>query len=536
MRRFLWVLLVALVVIEPARSTGEDGASGGGDRDVGERASPSTAGGAGGVLRVGVSTLGTLDPAKARTIDQQLVADQLFDSLTALDARSKTVVPSLAERWESSPDQRQWDFHLRPGAVFSNGRPITAADVKYSLERVARPGSGSPASDLLQMFSGYLELRQGAPELAGVTAPAPDVVHINLEQPWSVLPSVLASPVFGIVPAEAVEAPPPAPPFADRPVGSGPFKLAERKGPNLSLVPSAGSTARIAGMEVTEFDTVAAAYAAFAAGRLDWAQVPPGDIDAAARKFGRGGFTPYVAKLFYGFNLENPKFADARFREALVRGIDRRAIVAAVYQGTVRPIDGLVVAGLTAFQPSACGRCGHDPVRARALLAELFPGTGPPEIGLDYDKDPSQEAVAKAIQAQLRTVGVTVTIRPRPPDEYDEFVVSGQQELFRLGWIAAYPSADAFLAPLFASGSPNNLTDFASPAVDEQLRRARAEPDAVRRTELYREAERAILDQVPVIPIAQFQLHAVVSKRVRDLQANALGSFDASLVTLADRG
>ncbi|HUP70646.1 MAG TPA: ABC transporter substrate-binding protein [Acidimicrobiales bacterium] len=523
MRRLLWLALAALVVVEPTSSVGVERPSGG------AQASRRTAG----ILRVGVTGVTTLDPARARTIDQQLVADQLFDSLTALDARTRAVVPSLATRWVASADQLQWDFHLRRDATFSNGRAITAADVKYSLERLGRPGSGSPAADLLQPISGYLALRQGAPELAGVTTPAPDVVHISLEQPWSVLPSVLASPVFGVVPKEAVEAPAPA--FGVRPVGSGPFELRRRQRTVLSLVPSPGSSARIAGVEVTVFSTVATAYAAFVARRVDWAQVPPEDIGTAARRYGRAGFSPYVADLFYGFNLANPKFADPRFREALVRGIDRAAIVAAVYQGTVRPIDGVVLAGVSEFQTKACGRCGHDPARARELLATVFPDTGPPEIGLDYDADPSQEAVAKAIQASLAKVGVKVTVRPQPPDAYDKFVVSGQQEVFRLGWIAAYPSADAFLAPLFLSDSPNNLTQFASPAVDEQLRRARAEPDAVRRTELYREAERAILDEVPIIPIAQFQLHAVVSKRVRNLRITALGSFDASRVTLAGR-
>lgn len=524
MRRLLWLVLVALVVVDPTSSAG-----------IGGKPGDRSSGGSGGVLRVGLTGVASLDPSRARTIDQQLVADQLFDSLTALDARTRNVVPSLAASWQASPDQLQWDFRLRPGATFSNGRPITAVDVKYSLERIARPGSGSPATDLLQPISGYLALRQGAPELAGVTAPAPDVVHISLEQPWSVLPSVLSSPVFGVVPKEAVEAPPPAPPFGQQPVGSGPFQLQRRQAATLSLVPSAGSPARVAGIEVVVFSSVAGAYSAFADGDLDWAQVPPEDIDAAARKYGRAGFSPYVAELFYGFNMANPKFADPRFREALVRGIDRRAIVAAVYQGTVRPIDGVVLAGLTEFQSKACGRCGYNLARARELLAAVFPGTAPPEIGLDYDTDPSQEAVAKAIQASLKEIGVTVVVRPRPPDQYDEFVVSGEQELFRLGWIAAFPSADAFLTPLFASDSPNNLTQFASPAVDEQLRRARAEPDATRRAELYREAERAILDEVPIIPIAQFQIHAVISKRVRNLQPNALGSFDASRVTLAGR-
>lgn len=523
MRRLLWLVLVAVVVVEPTSSAGVDRGSRG----------PEGEGAGSGLLRIGVTGITSLDPSRARTIDQQLVVDQLFDSLTALDAATKTVVPALAASWQASPDQLQWDFRLRQGATFSNGRAITAVDVKYSLERIARPGSGSPATDLLQPISGYLALRQGAPELVGVTAPAPDVVHISLDQPWSVLPSVLASPVFGVVPKEAVEAPAPA--FGQRPVGSGPFRLRRREAAKLSLVPSIGSPARIAGVEVNMFSSVAGAYSAFTAGNLDWAQVPPEDIDLAARRYGRAGFSPYVAELFYGFNLSNPKFADPRFREALARGIDRRAIVAAVYQGTVHPIDGVVLSGLTEFQTEACGRCEYNPARARELLAASFPDTNPPEIGLDYDTDPSQEAVAKAIQASLRKIGVTVVVRPRPPDQYDEFVVSGQQELFRLGWIAAFPSADAFLTPLFASDSPNNLTQFASPAVDEQLRRARSEPDAARRAELYREAERAILDEVPIIPIAQFQLHAVMAKRVDNLRLNALGSFDASRVSLAGR-
>lgn len=519
--------LAALVVLEPASSAGEGGSRASRSR----RASPA----AGGVLRVGVTELASLDPARARTIDQQLVADQLFDSLTALDGGSKLIVPSLAARWQASPDQRQWDFHMRPGASFSNGRAITPADVKYSLERVARPGSGSPAADLLQPVKGYLDLRQGAAELAGITVPAPDVVRISLEQPWSVLPEVMASPVFGVVPKEAVEAPPPALPFADSPVGSGPFRLEHRRRQSLSLVPSEGSRARVGGVEVMEFETPGAAYSAFTEGDLDWVQVPPDDIEGAARRYGKGGFSPYVAELFYGFNLKSPKFADRRFREALVRGIDRHAIVAAVYQETVRPIDGIVLEGLSDFQPANCGRCGHDPERARALVAEVFGFGERPEVGLDYDADPTQDAVASAIRAGLQEVGVKVTVRPRPAEQYDEFVVSGQQELFRLGWIAAYPSADAFLAPLFASTSANNLTQFASPAVDDLLRRARTEPDAAARKTLYRQAERAVLGEFVVMPIAQFRLNAVVNPRVRNLQANVLGTFDASRVTLTGR-
>src|SRR5688572_29613595 len=86
----------------------------------------------GGVLRLGVTPLGSLDPAQARTVEQLLVTDQLFDSLTAYDDDQEPV-GAIAERWTSSADQRQWDFYLRKEARFTNGREITATDVKYSL-------------------------------------------------------------------------------------------------------------------------------------------------------------------------------------------------------------------------------------------------------------------------------------------------------------------------------------------------------------------------------------------------------------------
>lgn len=521
MRRTLWLVLVALMAVGPRPQTGDDGGRVGGS--------------AGGVLRIGVAPLGSLDPAQARSVEQVLVADQLFDSLTAYDPVTLEPVPALAASWEASPDQRQWTFRLRPGAVFSNGRPVSAVDVKYSLERVARRGSGSPGAELLQGVAGFGPFRNGAPELAGITTPAVDVVHIALEEPVSVLDSVLASPVLSVVPKESVEAASPsAAPFSESPVGSGPFRFSRRRGPVVTLSPSPGADVAVAGVEVMQFDDARTAYDAFRKGDLDWARVPPDEVADAARRYGRGAFRPYVAELFYGFNMKSPKLADARFREALVRGIDRRAVVAAVYHGTVEPAGGMVLDGLPGFRPDGCPRCDHDPALARQLVAAAFPsaGGGPPEVMLDFDADPTQEAMAKAVQASLAEVGIRTALRATAPEAYDRLVLSGDQEVFRLGWIAAYPSPDAVLSPLFRSGSPNNLMGYADAAVDGLLSAARAEADPARRTALYQEVERAIMDDVPVIPIAQLQLQSVVAPRVRGLVVTSVGTFDASAVTL----
>lgn len=487
----------------------------------------------GGVLRVGVTRVGSLDPAQARTVEQSLVADQLFDSLTAPDPKTLEPVPALAAKWEASADERQWDFFLRPGAAFANGRAITAADVKYSLERVAKPLTASPGADLLQPVTGYAPFTAGsAPDLAGITAPAPDRLHIALDSPLSVLPSLLSSPVFGVVPKEAVDAATPR--FADAPVGSGPFQFGGVKGDVITLNPTAGGGANVARLEFHQFDDVAASYRAFTAGDLDWSRVPPDEVGAAAARYGDKAFRPYLAELFYGFNLKSPKFADPRFREAIVHAIDRQAITKAVYGGTVLAMNGLVVEGIAGHVPDACGpACAHDVPKAKSLIAAVFPPPlAPPEVFLDYDEDSTQAAVAKAIQAGLTEVGVKATLRAKPLKDYQAFAVSGQQELFRLGWIGAYPSPDAFLQPLFATGSPSNLTGFTVPAVDQAFASARAEADPGKRVGHYQSAEKQIMAALPVIPIAQFQLHSVVGESVQRLNVSAVGTFDASAVWL----
>ena len=88
-----------------------------------------------------------------------------------------------------------------------------------------------------------------------------------------------------------------------------------------------------------------ASYRAFLAGQLDWTSVPPERVEEVAQQRGPGAAKPYLGELFYGFNLKNPKFADPRFREAIVRAIDREAIVKRVYKNTVRPSIGVVPMG-----------------------------------------------------------------------------------------------------------------------------------------------------------------------------------------------
>lgn len=464
-------------------------------------------------MRVGITRPSTLDPALATTPDELLMAGQLYRSLTAYDPASLAPVPSLAASWTSSADQRHWDFKLAPGVRFSDGRPITAADVVASLQRVEADRSASPGAALLE-------------EVSGITAPQSDVVHLDLAAPLAVLPSVLGSTNLAVLPAGTGVIP-------ERPVVSGPFLIRLLGSSQLVLQAVPGGTALVDGVEFDFFPDAAASYQAFVDGRLDWSRVPADHVAGAEARYGSAGVAPYLAELFYGFNLQSPTFADSRFRQAIVQAVDRDVIIKSVYHGSVLPLDNVVV-GIPGYPAPLCrDACHYDPAAARALLAAAFPGHAPPAVIIDYDEDPTQEAVAKAIGGDLAAVGIAVTLRGKPLAAYQAFAASGQLQLFHLGWVAGFPSPDAFLGPLFGSRSAANLTRLGSAAVDSALLAARQEPHVSQRMADYAAAERGALALVPVIPIGQYQTAAVISGRTRGLVTPLTGFVDFSRVWLA---
>ncbi|MGH9037018.1 MAG: ABC transporter substrate-binding protein [Acidimicrobiia bacterium] len=491
----------------------------------------------GGTLRVGVVGLQSLDPLDAREPVDVMVADQVFDTLVAYDRKTLEPRAGLASSWGVNPEQTVFEFQLAEAATFHDGTPVTAADVKFTLERIAAKDSDSPLLAQLEAVTGFGAYRDGsAPGLAGVETPADKLLRVRLDRPFATFPAALGHPGFGVVPQAKVTELGAA--FEDVPVGSGPFKVAavSPEGVRLEQTPREGRRgANLDGMNLVRFDTSDAAYQAFLEGDLDVAPVPPGHADKEVTPRGRLEARPYLGVVFYAMNLKSPDLAEVRLRQAVSLAIDRQRIVAEVYKGEVEVATGLVAAGVPGRAADSCGeRCEHDPDRARVLLAEAFSGGAIPEVAIDHDDDPTQAAVAASIKADLDGVGIPAVVRSHPFVGYPQFLVSGQAELFRLGWVADYPSPDGFLTPLFSSTSPENLTGLASPEVDQTLAAARAEPDAAKRLALYRDVEQEVLDQFVVVPVAQLEVRMAVAKGVQAFALNPLGSFDGATVGMAE--
>ena len=498
----------------------------------------SAAGAVGGILQVGIVGLPSLDPADARDPKAVMVVDQLFDTLVRNTGELQPV-PGLAKSFEANAEQTAFTFHLAPGAHFDDDSPVTAADVKFTLERIARKGSPSPLAVHLESVSGYAAWHTAgtAPGLAGVEAPDPATVVVRLDKPFSSFPAVLGHPGFGIVPKAAVERLGDS--FKQTPVGSGPFRRVDATAAgrlSLRRAPGHVPEARVDGIDFVDFKDVDAAFKALEEGSVDVSPVPPARATDAARTFGRRGMNPYIGLVFYGLNVKSPDLADPRFRQAVSLAIDRRQIVDEVYQGAAALATGIVADGVPMRDPNRCGdRCRFDPERAKALLIEAFPAGNIPEVAIDHDDDPTQASVAALIKTELDTVGIPAVLRPRPFADYGKFLVSGEQELFRLGWIADYPSPDGFLTPLFSSASPDNLTGLSSPEIDQKLTAARAEADPRQRLSLYLQAEDLVLDQYVVVPVAQLENRMVASSRVQGWDLDGLGTFDGAAVSVSSK-
>lgn len=507
----------------------------------------------GGTLRLGLERPRSLDPALAdRGLQSELVAaDLLFDGLTAIDPDTLEAVPSVAGEWVARAENTVWNFTIAEGRTFHNGRPITAEDVKFSLERVVQRGPSSTASVQLEMVEGYraFAVDAAADTLSGIRALEDGRLQIRLTRRFATLPLLLASPVYGIVPEEAL-GPEAAESFDEEPMGSGAFRIESRTDDTLSLVATDNADVYLDGVEVQLLDDPLDGYNAFGEGALDVVRVPAERVGDARTRFGDEHFRPYGAELFYAFNIEWERFQPRPFRKAILAAIDRDAIVSEIYGNTVLRLDGIVPRGIPGHQEDVCGEdCVHDPGRARDLVEEAWPGGEVPRVGIDFDEGAPQDAIAEQISEDLEAVGIPTKLRPRPfeslgaPEgegedelDYQTFVASGHQMLFRLGWIGAFPSPEAYLSPLFTSGAPDNVIGFSNETVDRLLKDARFTLDRDARLDLYQRAEREIMERVLIVPLVQFQTHMVVAPRVQGFDVTVSGTFDASRIWLADAG
>ena len=454
-------------------------------------------------VRILLGPANSLDPAAEGDIGSAAISAQVFESLTAIDAQLQTR-PALASSWDFRDGGATVAFHLRPGITFSDGSPITAADVVRSWFRIIDPAHPSPLVSLMGDVAGalaYARRESSDRSTVGLAVDGADVV-VRLNRPATDFPTIVASPTFGIVPG-TIDAGAAALAPGSTFVGSGGYVLAAATPTMTTLTANdhywAGRPA-IGTVELIHDIGGRSSVAAFEAGDLDLTDVSPFDATWLAYDETLGPLlrrSDGLSLQYYGFDTSRPPFDDVRVRQAFARAVDWRRLVSLAAAGAATPATGMVPPGIpgrssTDFLPV------HDADGARQLLAAagFAGGAGFPTVTL-LGGGGTDRAFAAEIKKEL---GVTVQVEIQGPGFFDRLAADPPQ-IFSMGWIADYPGPNDFLGILLGTKASNNYGRWSSPSFDQAVADALAATDPVAARAAFDRAEGVVRDDAPAIPL-----------------------------------
>lgn len=488
------------------------------------------------VLTVAIQEPSTLDPMRLRDPGGVMVARQIFEGLTRWDPIEEEVLPAAAESWSVSEGGRTFTFKLRAGMSFHDGTPVTSRDFAFGFDRIAAKANASDLAYTLGDVEGFVEVNQlgRGRHLSGIRTPDPLTLVIRLSEPFYDFPAVLTHPSLVPVPARAVAD---QDAFLRVPVGNGPFHIAEPWSPGDPVLLKAFlgfyDTPEIDGVRFLTYPDAAASWLPFINGDIDVTEVPAGEVGAARETYGEAGFQPFLATYSFGLNVDSPQLDDTRMRGAINKAIDRETIVRTVYRGTMVPARGILPVGMPGFIENICvDTCELDRDGAKRLVSKMPRKAR--RVTLEFSGEQPHVQVARMVRKDLEEAGLKVSIRSYPFGRYLKRLRTKDHSMYRLGWIAEYPTADAYLTPLFRSSSPDNHSGFDSQRVDDLLRRARSTRSEGKRAQLYAEAEKAVMQALPIAPIGSFVTHWAAQPRVEGFVFDQLGGFDMLGISLSE--
>ena len=455
----------------------------------------------------------------------------IFQGLVSLNERGEPA-PSLAERWEISPDQLEYTFHLRPGVRWHDGAPFTAADVVYTvgvLQSDAFANSGAPASTYLSQLWRSVTIEQ----LDDST------IRFRLQQP---LASFLSEATIGILPAHLWSTVPVAEISQSalnlQPVGTGPWRLAGLTALTARLEPNpywTGQDPFLDAIEFRFFPDYTSAFSAFQAGEVDGvSRIVPPDLTAAQASQDMTVFTaPVAGESFVYFNLTSstaPFLADKRVRQALAIAVDKRKLIDEALNGQGVPADGPFMPGTWAYSPQQLPRPNLE--EAAQLLADAGwadnDGDGvrdQNDVPLSFELVGDNEAVLQALAAQWRQIGVDA--RPKVVDIISLATESLSPQRFDAAVTHWQLSGDPDPYPLWHSTqieNGQNYTGWNNLQADLLMEQGRAVTDPGLRLQLYSEFQKIFAEELPALPLF-FDVYSYgVSNQVNGVKIGRLNS------------
>jgi oligopeptide transport system substrate-binding protein len=446
-----------------------------------------------------------LDPATTESSAAGMLGD-LFSGLVTLNTDMQ-VAPDLAQSWDISADGRTYTFHLHPDAVFHDGRPVTAADFKYSWERAADPKTESQkARTYLGDILGVKEKLDGqADEIAGVVVIDDHTLQVTIDAPKVYFLAKLTWPVAFVVDRSNVERRG-IDDWWRTPNGAGPFRLKKWDDDVIILARNDAYYGPIPKLEHIVFLIEAGpTFLLYESGDVDMSGVPSDLVervqDPADPLHAELHTVPNFCTTRIAFDVSRPPFDDLLVRRAFSYAVDREQIIEVAWNGVVVPAIGPLPPGMPGYSPDLTGY-DFNPDQARELLAQSSYGDAanlPPLTFTESGYTEPDPSVAALLQTWEEVFGIQIEVELLEPRSFIYELREHHGHLFMMGWCADYPDPENFLDVLYHSASEENWSGYNNPQVDSLLEQARTERDPAARLALYHQVEQMIVDDAPEI-------------------------------------
>ena len=461
-----------------------------------------------------------IDPHIVTGVPEHHILISLCEGLTIPNPNPKGsdgYIPGTAESWSISDDGKEYIFKLNKNAKWSNGDPVTADDFVWSWKRILTASLGSQYPDMLYYLVGAYEYHNGQIDNfdeVGVKAIDTHTLKVNLKNPTPFFIGLLSHYSTWPVHKETVLK------HGDiddrngewtRPgnfVCNGPFQLKTWELNNKIVVEKNphyydASMVRLNEIHYYPVSNVMTEDRMFRAGQLHLTSSMPTQKCPIyiEEKNPNLKIDPYMGTYFYRINTENETLNDVRVRKALAYSIDRQLLVDKVTQCGQIPAYSFTPPGSNGYQPST--EIPYDPVLAKQLLAEAgYSSDNPfPKLEILFNTNEGHRKVALAIQQMWQNeLGIEVELVNQDWKVYLSREMVGDFQISRAGWIGDYEDPNTFL-DLMRPNRGNNKTGWENMDFDALVEEANTINDQEKRYELLNEAEKILIDNMPIIPL-----------------------------------
>jgi peptide/nickel transport system substrate-binding protein len=465
----------------------------------------SVAPSAGGTAIVAISTdPGHFNPGITTGANVHTVADSIFNGLVALDERLSPQ-PDLAESWEISDDSTVYTFHLAPNVQWHDGQPFTSADVKFTFEEI--------------LFNYHSRTKAGLGSVVeAIETPDEQTVVFRFSEPYGPLLQRLDVTETPILPKHIYEGTDPNENPANlQPVGTGPFKLESyNKDESVTLVRNENYFKeglpyldRLVFRIIPDENTQ---VLALEQEEVDYVRGVPGT--EVERLRGLGNFTLTSATTGPGggncimtvtFNLERPVFQDLQIRQAFAHAVNRQQIVEQVIFNQGRVADAPISSGIPwAHADGVLDQYNYDPQQAIELLdaAGYTAGADGSRFTIDIVHFPDFNKYSEVMKQNLAEVGINLNVRPLDREATVDTIFNQRDFDTNLISYCNGLDPDIGVRRMYVSDNIGNIpfsngATYRNEQIDELFAAAGATANTAQRTQLYREIQEILAQDLP---------------------------------------